>query len=731
MPNRNAPRTDQTLIHSHIGDYLRVIYRRRWAAGLSLLAVVAYGAFGSLKKTPIYEATSQLLIEKEARRATSLNSVLEQSNVYYDEDFQQTQYRVLQSRALAWRAVQALGLKPNAVVPAPKPEPGLVEGVKDWAMDIVGAPKAIAPPPPDETTSQADLTNGFLGGLTVAPVRLTHLVELKYRSPDPVFAAKAANALAEQYIAQTISSRESATKDVTDYLGGQLEEQRKKVLAAEMALQQYQEHNDAVGVDDRQNAISQRQSDLNGKLTAARADRIEKEQLYATLSSMQGNYAALETFPAVLNNDFVQSQKKQIDALRQEKTALSARYREGAQQMQDMDRKIQAASGKLHAEIDKVVESAKNDLRQAQGREASFAQELRQQDAEALQLSKKAVNYSALKDEAVSARRLYDTLLQRSSETGVSGEFKGTNIQILDHAVTPRAPVLPNHYRDLSMSFILGCLLAIGLAVGLEYLDSRIRTPDEIKTHLNIPFLGLVPVLTEKETGGKSALIWDAVPPSFAEAIKAVRTAVVFSSADEGPRAVVVTSTAPGEGKTLVSTNLAVALAQADQRTVIIDGDMRRPRVHEVFDRLQEPGLSNVLVGTAELHTAICRTSLPNLFVLTAGHLPPNPAELLASAKYREILQDLRHQFDWIIVDAPPVMAVTDAVVAANNATGVVFVIGSEMTSRRHAAFAIDQMRSARTHIIGAVLNRANVQRHGYYYSTYYRKDYTRVYTKS
>jgi capsular exopolysaccharide synthesis family protein len=731
MANRTASRAGQTLSHSHIGDYLRVLYRRRWTAGLALIAVLAYGAFGTLKKTPIYEATTQVLIEKEARRATSLNSVLDQSNSYYDDDFQQTQYRVLQSRSLAWRAVQALGLKPDAVVPVPPPEQGFFGGIKSWAMDLVGAPKAIAPPPADETTTQADLTNGFLGGLTVAPIRLTHLVELRYRSPDPVFAARAANAVAEQYIAHTLNSRESATKETTEYLSTQLEEQRKKVLAAELALQQYQENNDAVGVDDRQNAISQRQSDLNGKLTAARAERIEKEQLFNTLSSMQNDYAALEAFPAVMNSEVVQNQKKQVESLRQEKITLSSRFREGSQQMQDVDRRIVAANDKLHVEIDKVVEAAKNDLRQAQGREASFAQALRQQDAEALQLSKKAVNYSALKDEAVSARRLYDTLLQQASETGVAGEFKGTNIQIVDRAVTPRSPVLPNHSRDLMTSFVLGCLIAVALAFGFEYLDSRIRTPDEIKAHLNVPFLGLVPVLTDKETNGKSALICDAVPPSFAEAIKAVRTAIVFSSADEGARTVVVTSTAPGEGKTLVSTNLAVALAQADQRTLIIDGDMRRPRVHEVFDRLQEPGLSNVLVGTAELHMAVCRTSVQNLFVLSAGHIPPNPAELLGSAKYRDILHDLRHQFDWIIVDAPPVMAVTDAVIAANNATGVVFVIGSEMTSRRHAAFAIEQLTSARAHMIGAVLNRANVQRHGYYYSTYYRKDYTQAYTKS
>jgi capsular exopolysaccharide synthesis family protein len=221
------------------------------------------------------------------------------------------------------------------------------------------------------------------------------------------------------------------------------------------------------------------------------------------------------------------------------------------------------------------------------------------------------------------------------------------------------------------------------------------------------------------------------VPPTFGEAIRSIRTAVVFSSADEGARSIVVTSTAPGEGKTLVSTNLAAALAQANQRTLLVDGDMRRPRVHEVFDHPQEPGLSNVLVGTADLHTALLKTEFPNLSVLSAGHIPPNPAELLGSAKYQEIMQDLRYQFDWIIIDAPPVMAVTDAVVVAGGATGVVFVIGAEMTSRRHAAFAIEQLTAVRAHFVGAVLNRADVQRHGYYYSTYYRKDYTQAYTRT
>ena len=724
----SKPSTAQSL--SPLGDYLRVLYRRRWTAALALLLVFGYGAFSSLRKTPVYQATAQILIEKETRRATSLNSVLDQAESYYDDDFYQTQYRVLQSRALAWRAAQKLGMK--AAPPAQPSEPGFLGRLQDQLSGMIGAPKKVEPPPADETTAQSEVTGAFLGGLSVAPVRNTHLVELTYQSADPEFAAKAANAVAEAYIAQGLAMRFTATKEATDYLTTQLEEQRARVAASEKALQDYQESNNAVGVDDRQNMVVQRQSASSANLTAARAERIDKGALYERVMALQGDRSALEALPAVMNSEFVQSLKTTLNEQRQKKTELSARYRDGAPAMVALDREIQETERKISVEIDRVAASIKADYQTAQARERQYEQELAQQTAEATRLGRKGAAYASLQDEAKSNRELFETLLQKTKETGVSSEFKGTNIQIVDRAETPRWPVLPNTRRDLIFAFFYGCVIAIGLAFGFEYLDSRIRTPDEIKTHLGLPFLGLVPSLSEKDYAGESPLISDAdVPATFAEAVRAIRTAVVFSSAEDGARSVVVTSTAPGEGKTVVSTNLAVALAQADQRTLLIDGDMRRPRVHEVFDRLQEPGLSNVLVGTTELHTAVCRTTVPNLFVLSAGHIPPNPAELLGSARYRELIQDVRHQFDWIIIDAPPVMAVTDAVIVASGATGVVFVIGAEMTSRRHAAFAVEQLAAVRAHFIGAVLNRADVQRHGYYYSTYYRKDYTQAYTRS
>ena len=229
-------------------------------------------------------------------------------------------------------------------------------------------------------------------------------------------------------------------------------------------------------------------------------------------------------------------------------------------------------------------------------------------------------------------------------------------------------------------------VLALALAV-----TRRIKTPGDIEAYLGIPFLGLLPVVPPKE--------------QFDEAMRAVRDAVVLSAANGGARSVMVTSTAPSEGKTVVSTNLGEALAQAEQRTLVVDGDMRRPRVHGVFEVEQEPGLSSVLVGAVDIRTAIRPTGNPYLFILPAGHIPPDPAELLGSARYRKLLADLGKEFDWIIVDAPPVMAVTDAAVVANGVGGVLFVVGAEMTTRRKAQTALEQLAAARAKVIGAVLN--------------------------
>lgn len=273
-PSANAPQAGQT----HIGDYLRTLYRRRWIAGLTLLVVFVYGAFSTLRKTNVYEAVAQILIDKDARRATSLDSVLDSSTYWESDDFYATQMRIMQSRALAARAAAALRLKPETPAPAAPPETGVLDEVTSWVNDILGRPKPIEPPTADESTAEAAMVGGLLGGLDVVRARGTRIVEIHYRSPDPAFAATAANAFAEQYIEQTLEGRIADTEQTSKYLADQIEDYKKRVADSERALQTYREQNNAFGLD---NALSSPDRlDLTTRLTQARVERMQKESAY-------------------------------------------------------------------------------------------------------------------------------------------------------------------------------------------------------------------------------------------------------------------------------------------------------------------------------------------------------------------------------------------------------------------------------------------------------------------
>src|SRR5207237_4090909 len=376
-------------------------------------------------------------------------------------------------------------------------------------------------------------------------------------------------------------------------------------------------------------------------------------------------------------------------------------------------------------------QSVKNEYLGSLAKENSFIAALNQQKGEALTTNRKAIDYGVLDRDVQSSKQIYESLLQRAKETGVSTELKTSNIRVVDPAERPRKPSSPQYALNLLLGLLGGTMLGVGLAFFFEYLDSHIKTPDEIRAHLGMPALGMLPAVQEKEFGGSYPMVGAHVTTNFNEAFRAVRTNIIFSSAEEGSRILVVTSTGPGEGKTTFASNLAVSLAQTGQRVLLIDGDMRKPKLQEAFGMTQEPGLSNLLVGTAKASESVRRSKTAGLWLLPAGKIPPNPAELLGSQRFRELLASLKDHFDWVIVDSPPVMAVIDAAVVAHRATGVVFIIGAEMTSRHTAKAAIRQLENAHAKFVGAVLNRVELEKHHYYYSQYYRKEYARYYAKT
>jgi capsular exopolysaccharide synthesis family protein len=500
------------------------------------------------------------------------------------------------------------------------------------------------------------------------------------------------------------------------------------VEASEQALQRYREQTDSVALEDKQNIVVQKLADLNAAVTRAKTERLQKEAAYQQIQTIQNDRSALDTFPAILANTFIQQLKGQLAELQRQQASLGEKYGEKHPEMIKVRSAIDQTQAKLDGEIGKVVQSIRNEYTAAQAQEKSLVTALEQQKSEAMALSRKGIDYGVLQRDANTNRQMFDNLLQRAKETGVTAELKTSNIRVVDPAEVPRRPVRPNKTLNLLLALFGGSLFAVGLTFFFEYLDNRIKSPEEIKHVLGLPFLGLVPALTDGE-GTANTLLHTGTPTGFAEAFRNIRTNVLFSSAEEGGHSIVVTSTGPGEGKTLCAGNLSIALAQAGQRVLLVDADMRKPRVHSAFGEKAEPGLSNVLVGNAKASEAVRRGPVQNLYLLLAGVTPPNPAELLGSQRFKDFLGTLQDHFDWVVLDSPPVMAVTDASIIAHIAHGVVYVVAAEQTSRHTAAAALEQLETARAKFLGGILNKVHVERHSYYYSHYYRKDYSSYYS--
>jgi capsular exopolysaccharide synthesis family protein len=721
----------------HITDHLRIIYKRRWTALTAFIVAAGSMAIYSSAAVPLYTARAELLIENENPNVVKFAEVYEPNK--NSNDYYQTQYRILQSRLIARRTIESQKLWNHPLLGGG--EPGSTPSTPPTVSAATAAlfqpilswwPNRPAPESksdPSETAAQAPVVDAFLSSVEVIPVRNSRLVDVTFTSPDAQFAARAVNALAKQYIDQNLEFRFLATKEATDFLNAQTAEQRKTLEESEQALQAYREKTGAMAIEDRQNIVVQRLADLNTAVTRARTDRIEKESVNNQIAKIQNDSAALDTFPAILNNTFIQQLKSQLNELQRQRAQLEEKLGARHPDMTKVQSALDATEARLNTEVQKVVHAIRNDYQAALANERALQASLDQQRAQAQEINRASAQYGVLERDAAANQTMFAGLLQRSRETGISGELRTSNIRIVDAAEVPRSPSSPDIRRNTKIGILGGLLFGVSLAFFFEYLDSRIKDPDEVKDVLGLSFLGMVPAFKPKDVSGPP-LVGGGLPSDFNEAFRSIRTNLFFASTTPGPKTLLITSTGPGEGKSVVSANIATSLAQSSMRVLLIDGDMRRPKLHEFFGASSEPGLSNVLVGNAKASEAVRRTLTRNLWLLPCGKLPPNPAELLGSARFQEFIRSLCEHFDWIVIDSPPVMAVTDPGLLAHIANGVVFVIGSEMTNRWTAATALEKLDAGKPNYLGAVLNKVNVRGNPYFYSKHYRKEYQKYYTK-
>jgi capsular exopolysaccharide synthesis family protein len=722
----------------HLLDRLSALFKHRRIAGTAFVLVVTAMMIQTYSTIPIYQASSRVLIEDE--RTTQVANLNGNDPMFWQDadQYYKTQYSILQSRSLAQRVVRRLDLAHHPDFsgngPRPRDPISLVRrgraAASTWIRSLImRAQKPAEPAPPAVEESQdAGLANAFLGGVTIVPEQGTRLVTIIYRHSNPELAAQAANALAEEYAQQNLDLRLQNTDKMLAWVTGELKRQEDQLAASEADLTKYRESKNALSLGDRQNIVVQRLNTLNDSVIRARTTRLSKETAFNQVKGADPNNDAIDTFPVIGANPAVVEAKNKLLAAQAEKASLVSRnFGPEWPAMKAADAAIGAAHRQLVAERTNVIESIKNEYNASVLDERNLAGSLEEAKGASMDLDRKSGDYRILERKTDSDRQVYQSLLAQQKELRVVANSRANNVQVMERGDVPRLPISPNPRRDWITAILAGLTIAIGLAFGIEYMDDSVKTPEDITRRLKIPLLGLVPSVR-----GERVLLTEAVPHDFGEAFRSLRTSLVFTSAAERTRIIGVTSSQPLEGKTTTAANLALALALGGSRVLLIDADMRRPGLHKTIGLQNEIGLSHLLVGQARVREAVQRTSEPNLVAITAGRTPPNPSELLASERMNNFLANLgTGPFDWVIVDTPPVLAVTDAVILAPRMSSIVFVVGSEMTRRVHAERALETLRASRPRSISAVLNRVDFDRNKYYYSRYYGYQYKNYYGNS
>jgi succinoglycan biosynthesis transport protein ExoP len=712
--------TEQTLVQD-ARRYMAMLHKRRGLIASCVVASLTVAVVYNYTTRPLYQATAQILIDREAPNILTTKEVVGMEGT---AEYFQTQYQLLYGRNLAERVVERIGFQNSTEL---KTGPLMSPWERLQVRFFGKTPQAAVD---KDGIKLTPAVVAFRSRLTVEPLPGTRLINVRFKAYDPVVAARAVNALAEVYIEQSMEYRFTTSSEATGWLSDRLHDQQQKAEGAERALQAYREKEGLVNFEERQGLVDQKLTALTAALMNARTERISKETI---LSQMRGVPAdRLDAFPAVITSTVIQSLKTQLADLQREQTRLNETLGDRHPEMVRVRSQIRALEEKLRSETQNIMRALENDYLTARQQEANLQANLDVVKKEALEVNRKAIEYGVLKRDVDSNQQVYRQLLSRTKETGLETELRTTNIRINERAESG-ALIAPLRWRNYQMGLLIGLALGIGLTVLFEHLDNTLKTPEDVKQHLALPFLGVVPDVGARTAGGNakpSAIILRNPKSAVAEAYRVLRTNLIFSSAESTGRVIVISSANPGEGKTTTTINLAASLAQTGARVLTVEADLRRPTMSGQFGVSKTPGLTDLIVGKCEASQAIHITRHKGLMVLPCGYVPPNPAELLGSARMKDILRALRGHYDWVLVDTPPILAMADTPVLCPVVDGIVLVVAAESSGRPAVHRAIDQILSVGGKIMGVVLNKVDLERNAYYYGQYYGEYYRSYYAE-
>lgn len=683
-----------------LSHYLWILRRQRWRMLAFVVVVLAATWFVSQRLTPVYESTVTIDIDRQTPQgvigAESTRSLLNDS-----DQFIATQIRLVQSDSVLRPVAAKYGLLRH-------------EGQTD-----------VRPEAPVQ-----------LKRLKIVRPPNTYLLLVSYRSPDPALAAQVANAVAQSYLTHTYNIRMRASSNLTDFMEQQLDELRAKMERSSLALNRFERELNMINPEEKTNILSARLLQLNTEYTNAQADRVKKEAAFQSIKN-----DTLEAAQVSTQGEALKRLTERLGELREKFAEIKSHYgpahpeyKRASAQLAELERQLDSGRRNITGRVE-------IEYRESTRREQMLLNEVAGSKTEFDRINSRSFQYQSLKREADADKRLYEELVRKIKEAGINAGFQNSNIRIADAARPPQKSVFPDIRLNLIVAFLLSTILAIAVAVASDALDTTVRDPEQVSRTLGTEVIGSLPVVknwrgrlglasgsANASANGKALTVVkqkEEEANGFGESIRTLRTSILLSDLDRRYRSLLVTSASPGEGKSTTAAHLAIAHAEQGQRTLLIDGDMRRPSVHRRFNLPANLGLTNVLLGEVDWRSAVVTLdSTPMLDILPAGP-PSRRASDLVGRGLAEVLEEAGRAYDLVILDAPPLLGFSEPLQMAAGVDGVVIVVRAGETDRKGVRSVVTSLKRLRANIVGVVLNGVHKEMSdSYYYYGHYTKYY-------
>jgi capsular exopolysaccharide synthesis family protein len=706
----------------HLRDYLRIVNKRKNTVITFFLITFIVVVIATFTAIPTYRAATKVMVERNT------SSALGGGYRYtpYDPEFLETQYQIIKSASVAQKVVNGFNVEKTYDTFFSKEESkqsvlttsvSWLKGLYSSFKEMIGIEELTSDPQNSDNApvplTKAEQMGRFIqGGLSVEPVQNSRVVEISFISDNPALSMKISNSVARSYIDELLDMRMETSSYSIKWMTKKAEAQRKKLEDSERDLTKYQKDNDILTIEDRMTVIPERLSELSRRLTKSETDKKELGAVYNQIENIKRH--DLETIPAIAENLSIDSIKKQIITSEQKISELSKKYGRKHPVMISANDELKGLQGKKKSEIQKAIRTIQNQYQLASSNETNLRSLLNETKFEATNLNEKYIQLKILKREVETNRYLYDALVKKMKEKGLTEENQSVNVWVIEKAVLPQLQASPNKKRNLMLAIILGIFGGVGLAFFFEYLDNTVKSPEDIEDRYDIPVIGTIGLFkNKKETVVETILNKSSAPLS--ENFKSLRTSVFLSSADKPPKTLLVTSMSPGEGKSSVSASLAATVAETGKKTLLIDADMRRPVQHNNFSLKNTGGLSMFLAGVTSkdlIHKAV----KDNLDIISSGPIPPNPSELLSSDRVIKMVNKLYQIYDMIIIDSPPLISVSDALILSRNVEGTIIVSSAGSTTYEMLNKGFKLLNENSSTLTGMVINKFDAKKSGYYY---------------